>query len=60
MVTAQVIAYPLRLKGAARIRACEASVRAAIRREGLTDARQELIMSPEERSTWNAANPIPE
>lgn len=60
MVTAQVIAYPLRLKGAGRIRACEALVRGAIRRGGMTDARQELLMSDDERSAWDAANPIAE
>lgn len=59
MVAAQVSAYRMRLAPAAKVRACEALVRAAIRRGGLTDARQELVLSAEERETWERANPLP-
>jgi len=41
-------------------RYCESSVRAAIRRNGRTDAGQELQMTPEERTAWEIANPLPE
>lgn len=41
-------------------RYCESSVRAAIRRGGRTDAGQELRMSEAERTTWEAAHPLPE
>jgi hypothetical protein len=41
-------------------RYCEASVRAAIRRDGATDANQRLVMTPAERQAWELANPLSE
>lgn len=37
----------------------KSSVKAAIRRQGITDAGDELIMSAEERANWERENPLP-
>ena len=57
MITAQMVAS--KFKGADRERHAVAVIKSAIRRNGRTDARQQLIMSDDERQRWEAANPIP-
>ena len=57
MVTAQMGAS--RFKCADRERYAVAVVKSAIRRNGRTDAQQQLVMSGDDRERWEAANPIP-
>lgn len=56
MITSQMNAS--KFKGAARERHATAVVKAAVRRGGRTDAKQQLIMSGDERQRWEAAHPI--
>lgn len=55
MVNAQMAVFAYRCADPAR--AAEISVRSTIRRGGCTAARQELVMSVEERTRWEADNP---
>jgi hypothetical protein len=56
MVSAQM--KNARMKVPAKRRYAEAVTRAAIRRDGYTDANQRLIMSGAERQEWEDANPL--
>lgn len=58
MVTAQMRATPHRPANLKR--ACESAVRAAIRRDGYTDADQRLSMTASDRAIWEAGNPLPQ
>lgn len=47
-----------RMKVIDQRRYAAAVVRAAIRRDGYTDANQRLMLDPAERQEWEAANPL--
>jgi glycine betaine/choline ABC-type transport system substrate-binding protein len=47
-----------KMRPANQRRYAESVVRAAIRRDGYTDANQRLMLSPSERQEWEAANPL--
>ena len=58
MITSQMNVS--KFKCAARERHATNVVKAAVRRGGRTDAKQQLIMSDEERHRWETDNPTPE